>query len=1589
MYDNTPEFRSSRLFHDVREAASDLLGSLVTRPDYESVIKTAFGETADLCLADELLRSLASGCLPSIRVVDGRLINDANAAFVADRELILVSRQFIQANSDNTQALTGALLEEIGHFLDSRINAVDAPGDEGHLFSQLVLGDNLTAEQIAALKAEDDHGTITFRGRTFEAEFATQYGDITLDGSLADWTVADRLDTAQSGVAGYEFYGRYAAESFVFALKSPVAIGADTTLWLNTDRNLSTGYQVWGFAAGAEYNINFDAAGVPRLYTGADGQTLVPGAVVDVIFNADRTVAEFAVSGASLGGTQQLDVYVDVNNGVFLPNSYANFTYTVAPAAPPLPPVTVGSITLDGSLSEWTTADRLDSSLGVAGYEIYGRITGDNYVIALKAPEAIGANTTAWLNTDINAATGYQIWGFAGGAEYNVNFDGSGNALLYTGDAGQTPVANGDIVERFSSDRLVVELAIPKELLGFTGAPTAINTLYDFNNSVFLPTSFAATQYQIAPPDAPVVGGVTLDGSLGDWSASYRIDQVSPVVGWEVYGRATADSYVFAIKAPAGTVIGANTTAWLNTDRNPGTGFDIFAGGPVDGGAEYNINFDANNQPFLYTGDAGAGAPIGSALLSGRSTDGSIVEFAVSRSAIGNPAAIDTLYDVNNQTFLPGNFSGPQYTILDTSDLPARTDFTNKVAIVYSETTAARFFGDPALPGQLDINQTAYSQLFMTAQSQALTAGVPFDILTEADLKDLANLVNYDAIVFPSFQFVNAADVAAIETNLALLAQNYATSLVAAGNFMTADETGALLAGDPYARMKALFDLAPDGGSFPANVTVTSAGTGFSGVGGYVAGEEIRTYTNTGYLSFTDATPGTTPLTAIDNQTVNGVTTAAVVTSGLNGDRNVHFSTEALLGDNNQLWQAIQYAVNGDAGPTVGLQLGRQNAIVASRNDMDQSQESFDVDPDGGAPGIYDVLLPILDQWKADYDFVGSYYINVGNNPPDQITDWSVSGPIFQYMLAQGNEIGTHSYTHPEDTNLLSAAEIEFEFNQSKAVIEQQLGITVTGAAIPGAPERLPTSLETIQYFDYLSGGYSAVGAGYPGAFGYIQPTVQDKVYIAPNATFDFTLNQFRNLSPAEADAFWAAEWQYLTDNSDLPVVVWPWHDYGPTEWQLDPPAASPYDIVQFTNYIARAAEAGSEFVTLQDLAARIESLERSSIDYSMAGNVLTATVVSNDAGKFALDIDNLGGEVIASVANWYAYDADSVFTDRDGGTYEITLGAAQDDVTRITSLPSRGELVSLSGDGSNLQFTIVGEGKVTIDLRNVSGALPVVTGATIVSQVGEVLTLDLGAIGTHDVSVSLQSAPAANQPPAITSNGAGASAAISFAENSATPVTTVTASDPDAGQVVTYAIGGADAALFDIDPASGVLSFKSAPDFETPQDAGSDNIYDVVVTATDDGVPTASDTQAIAITVTDVAGMTYNGNASANTQSGTSENDTMNGRGGNDVLSGLAGNDTINGGSGNDTLDGDTGNDTLNGQGGNDTINGGDGNDIITGAGGVDLMTGGFGSDTFVFATASQSGSGTTRDRITDFVPGEDLLDVGAFDANTTVAGV
>ncbi|EDQ03528.1 hypothetical protein DSM14862_03725 (plasmid) [Sulfitobacter indolifex] len=1130
---------------------------------------------------------------------------------------------------------------------------------------------------------------------------SVQIGSKTINGDMSDWAGSRPLFT-ETRSGGYSLYGETWPDGVIFAISGTAPIGANTTIWLDTDLDRSTGHQIWGFTGGAEYNIQIASDGTAALYSGGVGETFV--APLEVQYNSDKTVMEVALPSSVLALQEYLRVFADVNDQYFLPNDYSNIDLIVGPGEQSGPaPVAAGQFTLDGDLADWTENAPLYTADD--GTALHGAISEGYAVFAINAPVQIGQSTTIWLDTDLDPSTGYQIWGFAGGAEYNIEIAADGSAALYSGGAGEVFVRDLDL--RYNADRTIAEVAVS---LADAGITNAVRVLADVNNSVFLPGDYSNTDLIVGDTVSPapiVFGPYVIDGVLSEHPASTLLYTTADN-GAQIFADVVEEGAVIGLTSDTG--IGAGTTIWLDTDLNRSTGHQIWG---FAGGAEYNIEIAQDGTAALYTG--GAGEVFVATLDIRYAEGGRSAEIALPRSFASFETQIRIFSDINNSVYLPGDYANGNLIAGTPASFPGTPDV--RVGIVYSETTAANYF-----------NITNYGQLIMSAQNQAMQSGIPFDLLDETALTDAALLAQYDALVFPSFANVRADQLDEITQALSLAAQS-GTGLIAAGNFMTNDETGAALAGNSYARMQSLLGVTLEGFGSTQGVEVVAGDASHSILEGYTAGASIDHYeTLTSYLHFKDVT-GTAEVLFDQVLTQNGVQISeeAVIATDLNNNRNVHFATDAVIGNSNILHEAIDWVAKDDPGTAgIGLQMSRGSSLFYSRNDMDQSQEYYDVAVLD--EGIYDRLVPILADWKERYDFVGSYYINVGANPPDQQTDWSVSLPYYNAILSMGNEIGTHSYTHPEDTNLLrgdtpelldllaridprdpdslnpwelSVSEQEvlnnsfrFQFETSTLEIAQRLGIDITGAAVPGAPETLDTSLEIIRFFDYLSGGYSGEGAGYPGAFGYLTPD-QKTVYLAPNMSFDFSLLDFQNLSLEEAAAVWAAELLDITNNADTPIIAFPWHDYGPTEWSFDNESSS-YTFELFDEFLALAHASGTEFVTGQDLAERIKTFEASELTLNRTDNSITAQIISGDAaGRFALDV----GEQISAVSGWYAWEGTQVFLPQGGGQFEITLGGAVEDVTRLTALPDRSELVSLSGDGRNLLAEIIGGGDLSLNL--------------------------------------------------------------------------------------------------------------------------------------------------------------------------------------------------------------------------------------------------------------------------------------------------
>src|ERR1700678_1287912 len=834
---------------------------------------------------------------------------------------------------------------------------------------------------------------------------------------------------------------------------------------------------------------------------------------------------------------------------------------------------TIGGIILDGDFSDWLAANSVVTNPAntVAGYQVYGALVddatlGETYVIGIDATASTGdaviaAGTVIYLNTDQNNTTGYSPFGDIG-AEYEIQFaidtntnDSTYNTLqpyLYSvTSAGVAALLNGGapLDSGFSTNGESVEVAIPQTLLTPAGGspPTAINFATLINGATGLPGAFANDPEYVIPdsaaavPPPTTIGGVTtLDGTFTDWPAADMIATPgNAVAGYQVYGAFLNDAtlgntYVIGIDATAAAtdpLISAGTTIYLNTDQNTATGYELSY---ANVGAEYEVQFsygsNAELQPYLYSVTSAGVTTLlngGAPLDFGFSSNGESVEVAIPQSLLtpaggAAPTSINFATLINGATGLPGDLANdPEYTITDPATLVPVNHAIKKVGIVYSATSAALYFG---LTGEAAI--TAYDGLFMYAQHRAEAAGVSYAILPEADLaapNAAATLSQYSALIFPDFQDVQSSQLSAISNTLSQVVYDYHVPIITGGEFMTNDQNGNPLPGNPYVNMTNLlnvtqsgygtgtYSVTPDATALASNNPVLAGfttGELIGGASGAFSGTTAGYYTGTGYLTFSGVTQPATTLADINLQagasatvgTTTATTTSAETLPGVvqttTGGTNTVFATTGLEGASHLLQHDIHNAVFGTT-PSLTMDITRFKGVLDSRTDMDQSQFPSDVDPSAngspaGTPGIYDEMIPILQSLEQQYDFVGSFYINIGDdaNPANEnSTNWAVSSPYYDDLLEMGDEIGTHSYTHlidPPTTTVTATTTVEATPGPTQltvATLPSYNGSTVGMIVTDGNGDFGPNTIVSAVSGNATS-GYVLTLLNQPGGFG-------------------------------------------------------------------------------------------------------------------------------------------------------------------------------------------------------------------------------------------------------------------------------------------------------------------------------------------------------------------------------------------------------------------------------------------------------------------------------------------------------------------------
>jgi Ca2+-binding RTX toxin-like protein len=182
------------------QTATSSLQSFAQETHFWQSFELAFGQDYDKPQAEAIRLSALNGdfMLP-VRVIEDRSMGLAAGAFAAATNTIYLRDSLVQ--NGTVDLISSIIIEELGHAIDSQVNKVESPGDEGAVFRLLVGRKDISADLLAELKAEDDWGTIWVDGQRLTVEMANIDGTAGNDTLNGDTNSNDFRDYIQ-GFAG-------------------------------------------------------------------------------------------------------------------------------------------------------------------------------------------------------------------------------------------------------------------------------------------------------------------------------------------------------------------------------------------------------------------------------------------------------------------------------------------------------------------------------------------------------------------------------------------------------------------------------------------------------------------------------------------------------------------------------------------------------------------------------------------------------------------------------------------------------------------------------------------------------------------------------------------------------------------------------------------------------------------------------------------------------------------------------------------------------------------------------------------------------------------------------------------------------------------------------------------------------------------------------------------------------------------------------------------------------------------------------------------------------------------------------------------
>jgi hypothetical protein len=280
--------------------------------NFDSQIQIAFGEGSNVGVARDLVKNLADGEFPfSIQTLPQSQLQ-GDGAFGSGT--LFVSEDLL--NSHRLGRSVDVVLEEIGHFIDSQINSIDAPGDEGEIFANLVQQNFLSEIQLATLKAEDDHGFLNFNNELIAVEKALPAAGIFQVDSTGKLQIDFLADS-----------GAYRSEMAVFSLEGMDSLQRGSAEFIKEAARRALTSSVLGYTViidpqeGAKFsgelgekNLNEGSYGGAKIFRFNAGDQvammLVPQGTVQEIFNSPPGVNDklplFSLAAANPKSVNQL-----------------------------------------------------------------------------------------------------------------------------------------------------------------------------------------------------------------------------------------------------------------------------------------------------------------------------------------------------------------------------------------------------------------------------------------------------------------------------------------------------------------------------------------------------------------------------------------------------------------------------------------------------------------------------------------------------------------------------------------------------------------------------------------------------------------------------------------------------------------------------------------------------------------------------------------------------------------------------------------------------------------------------------------------------------------------------------------------------------------------------------------------------------------------------------------------------------------------------------------------------------------------------------------------------------------------------------